>query len=311
MITPIAFVPRGELPTPRADEMPRWPNQGTGVSPRLWRSLRRIALTLGAALSLAPAFGAAATWKAPALPGVSIEQRLGEQLPLATVLRNAHGDTVRLGDYFGRKPVVLIFGYSRCPRLCSVVADAAVQTLRDLEMTVGKDYVVVYISIDPTDGPRELSSMKRRDMAAYGRSQIGWYYLGGTAANVRHIANAAGFHYVYDDRLKLYDHPSGIIIVTPQGKLSRYFFGVDYPAQDVAGAIKRAAAGEIGQSVYALLLICCRGLGITGRYGRIIWVCMEIAVTLTLIAVFGGIGYLFWQERRARRPAAAKLGVGQ
>jgi protein SCO1 len=250
--------------------------------------------------------GLPATYVAPAVPGVSFEQRIGESLPLDVLLRDETGAAVRFGDYFGQRPAVLVFGYSRCPQLCSVVANATVETLRTLRLTAGRDFSVLYVSIDPTDGSRELTAMKRRDVGRYGRSGVepGWHYLGGATGELRRLTNAAGFHFTYDERSKLYAHASGFLVLTPSGRVSRYFLGVDFTAQDVAAALERAAKGKSGPSVYNLLLVCARGLGITGKYGRIIWVGLEIAVSLTVIAVFGGIGWMFYQERKGRAPAA-------
>jgi protein SCO1 len=231
--------------------------------------------------------------------GIAFEQRIGEQLPLDTPLRDESGRMVLLRDYFGQGPVVLVFGYSRCPQLCSVVANAAVETLRDVRASVGKDYVVVYVSIDPTDSSHELAALKRRDAGRYGRSgsMNGWHYLGGNASAVERLAHHAGFYYSYDDRTKLYAHASGFLIVTPDGRVSRYFLGVDFNPKDVAAAIERAAQGKTGESVYALLLICAHGLGITGKYGRLIWAALEVAVGLTVAVVFGGIAWMLYRER--------------
>lgn len=243
----------------------------------------------------------------PAAPGVSFDQNLGTQLPLDAWLHDATGRRVQLRELFnGQRPVILLFGYSRCPQLCSIIANGAVNTLQDIKLTVGKDFDVVYVSIDPTDTLRDLAGMKRRDVGEYGRpaSAPGWHYLGGDDATIHRVADAAGFHYTYDPRQKLYTHASGLIVVTPAGVISQYFFGVSFSARKVAAALRRAAAGDTGQSVFQLLLVCARGAFITGRYGRIIWISLEIACFATVLALFGAIGWMFWQEFR-RRPGAS------
>jgi protein SCO1/2 len=247
----------------------------------------------------------------PAMPGVSFEQRIGETLPHDAAFRDETGHPVRLGSYFGSQPAILLFGYTRCPQLCSVVSNGTVETLRDLRATAGQDFSVIYVSIDPTDTPRDMAALKRRDTGRYGRtgSAPGWHYLSGEENTIRRVADAAGFHYTYDERQKLYAHASGFLVLTPDGRISKYFLGVDYDAKDVASALERAAAGRTGQSVYNLILVCARGLGITGKYGRVIWVSLEIAVSLTIIVVFGGIGWMLWQERRQQNhPAARPVG---
>lgn len=266
------------------------------------------------------AFGVGRAAPLSAAPGVAFEQRVGEQATTGVTLRDETGRSVHFGELLGGKPAVLIFGYSRCPQLCSVVANGAVQTLRAIRPSVGRDFSVLYVSIDPGDSTRDLAGLKRRDAGRYGRdgAAAGWHCLAGTERNVRRLANSVGFYYVYDKRQKLYNHASGFVVLTSDGRIAQYFFGVDYVAKDVAAALERAAAGHTGSTVYQLLLVCARGLGISGKYGPTIWVTLEIAVIATIIAVFGGIGWMFWQERRSafgggtsRRglPRAASRGV--
>jgi len=242
---------------------------------------------------------------APAAPGVNFEQRLGEKLPLDLGFHDETGQPVRLRNYFGNKPVVLLFGYSRCPQLCSVIANGMVETLRNVRSSVSKDYSVVYVSIDPTDTARDLAALKRRDVGRYGRTGAGrgWHCLSGEGPAIQRLTNAAGFHYTFDPRQKLYAHASGFIVATPDGRISRYFLGVDFGTKDVAKALARAAEGKTGDSVFNLLLVCARGLGVTGRYGRIIWATLEVSVTITVIVVFGGIGWMLREERRRKVPS--------
>jgi protein SCO1/2 len=235
-----------------------------------------------------------------AQPTPAFSQNIGGQLPLAVRLVDETGRTAPLGSWLGHRPLLLLFGYYNCPQLCSVLERSAVDTLRDLKPTVGRDFDVVYLSIDPTDLPAE--ARRRRDEAVqnYGRpgSAAGWHYLTGSAAAVQAVANAAGFGYRYDPRTHWYMHPSGFVVVTPSGKISRYFLGIDFPADAAAAAFRRAAAGQTGEPVFNLLLECFRGDGFAGRYGPLIWRVLEGAVALTVVVVFGGIGWLLWRERR-------------
>lgn len=277
--------------------------QSKGRSDLVWfRPLRIRACLAFGGLGLgvfAPAVAARPYAASPA-PGVSFEQRIGERLPADVPLRDENDRAANFGQLLANRPAVLIFGYSRCPQLCSVVSNAAVETLRDVRLTAGRDFGVVYVSIDPTDTARELAAMKRRDVGRYGRSDVesGWHYVGGDAPAIRRLANAAGFQFTYDERQKLYGHPSGFLVLTPDGRISRYFLGVDFDAKDVANALERAREGKTGQSVYNLILVCARGLGVTGKYGRIIWGSLEAAVVLTIALLFGSIAWMLWQERR-------------
>jgi protein SCO1/2 len=238
-------------------------------------------------------------WTPPAVPGVGLVQRLGERLPVDTTWTDDTGARVRLAGCFDGRPAVLVFGYSRCPQLCSIVASGAVEALRDLTGTAGRDYRVLYVSIDPADTPRDLAALKRRDVGRYGRGTAGsgWRYLCGEADAIRAVTEAAGFHFTYDSRTRLYAHASGFLVLTPDGRIARYFFGVDFDPKEIAAALDRAEKGKTGEPVFSLLLACARGVGITGRHGVVIWGALTAGVLGTVVAVFGGIGWMLWKER--------------
>ena len=254
-------------------------------------------------LFLVPLSGAPAV---ELFPGVGFIQRIGEQVPLDGRFRDDRGRAVRLGDLLGREPAVLIFGYSRCPQLCSIVADTAVQALRQIKPEAGTDYRVIYVSIDPTDGPLELSAMKRRDLDGYRRAanENGWFYLSGNEETIRVLARAAGFYYSYDPRQKLYAHAAGFIVLTPDGRLSRYFLGLEFSAKDVVVALERAGKGKTGTSAFELLILCARGLGVAGKYGRLVWAVLQVSVVTTALALFSGVGWMLWSERRSQAKGA-------
>ncbi len=237
------------------------------------------------------------------LDAVRYEQRLGDSLPLAVPLVDETGATRPLGDFFRRQPVVVWFDYARCPQLCSVVGDGLSDVLRRLRPSVGRDYTVLSISIDPTDSWSEAATRRLQTVGRYGRtgSGVGWHYLVGSERSVEAVAAAAGFRYIYDPRSRQYAHPSGFMVVTPTGKISKYFLGVDFPAAEVAAALDDAAAEKTGERVFDLVLRCFRGEGIGGRYGRIIWAILSVAVGTTVVALAGGIGGMLWQERRRWR----------
>jgi protein SCO1/2 len=258
-------------------------------------------------LGLIVVLSVALTSRAASPPAAApeFEQRIGQTLPLDTVFLDEHGAARPLRAFFGKGPVVLYFNYFRCPQLCSVVADGTVDVLRRLEATVGRDYSVVSISIDPTDTVAMAAVQQQQAVGRYGRTgaTTGWHTLTGGEAAIRAVTAAAGFHFTYDPRSQLYAHPSGVIIVTPTGIVSRYFLGVDFPGPDMATALTRAAANQTGAPVFNLLFVCFQGDGPTGRYGRLIWVVLSISVALTVAGVFGGVAWMLYREHQVRARA--------
>jgi protein SCO1/2 len=236
------------------------------------------------------------------VPEVGYEQRIGQQLPLDAIFTDGDRQALPLRSYIGDKPVVLVFDYFRCPELCSLVASGATDALRQLKATVGKDYSVVTVSVDPTDTPEMAKSRQMEEVSRYGRTGAsgGWHVLVGTPKDIQALADAAGFHYRYDPRSRQYAHPSGLVVVTPRGIVSSYFLGVDFPADRMASAIRRASENKTGTSVFSLLFICFQGGSPEGRYGSLIWTILSISVALTVAAVFGGIAWMLRVERRHR-----------
>jgi protein SCO1/2 len=263
--------------------------------------VKRFIAALAVSLTLAAPLGAAP-------PEVGFEQRIGQPLPLDAHFIGGDGVSRPLRSYFRGRPVVLIFDYFRCPELCSLVASGATDALRQLEATVGRDYSVITVSVDPTDTPQMAESRERSEVLRYGRtgSSAGWHVLVGKPADIRALADAAGFHYRFDPGSGQYAHPSGVVVVTPTGVVSSYFLGVDYAAPGMASAIKRAGENKTGASVFSLLFICFQGGSPQGRYGAIIWAVLSTSVALTVAAVFGGIAWMLRGERRAR---AARAGT--
>ena len=271
------------------------------------RTSRRLSLLCGAWFICAVY---SLAFAAPASPDeLHYEQKLGNPLPLDEPFTNAEGKVAPLRAAFSHnRPAVLVFGYFNCPQLCSVVASGVTASLREIEPTVGRDFDLIYLSIDPTDTPTEAARRSESESSRYGRSregQGGWHYLVGTKPAIERVAQAAGFHFAYDEKTRQYAHPSGFVVLTPTGIVSRYFLGVDFAPKDVASAIRRAAEGKVGDSVFDLLLLCFHGDGITGRYGKIIWRVLEASVILTVLALSLGIGWMLREERR--RAAAEQL----
>lgn len=250
---------------------------------------RPIGLTLSALLLAAGAAHARSSSVVPdnVMPGplkeVHYNQRLGEQVPLELPFRDDAGRPVKLGDYFGQRPAVLILAYYRCPMLCDLVMQAAERGLKPLSLDPGKDFDVIVASIDPTDTP-ERAAMKKRDIVKrYGRpgTEGGWHFLTGPPPSIERLANAVGFKYFYDKDKDQFAHAAGIVILTPEGKVSRYFFGIEYPPRDLRLGLVEASGNKIGGVVDQVLLYCFHYDPTVGRYS---------AVTLNIIR---GAGALF------------------
>ena len=223
------------------------------------------------------------------LSKVSFDQRLNEQLPLDLPFRDEDGRDVRLGTYFGSKPVILAFVYYECPMLCTQVLNGLTTSLMVLDETVGRDYDVVAVSFDPRETPALASGKKKTHLDRYKRpeSANGWHFLTGNEASIKALTDAAGFHYVWDDKTQQFAHPSGIVVATPEGRLSRYFFGIEYAPRDVKFALIESSAGKIGNAIDKLLLYCYHYDPATGSYGLIAMSAVRLGGVVTLLALVG------------------------
>src|SRR5918993_3367722 len=219
--------------------------------------------------SVNPAKGIPSGQMPSVLSKVSFDQRLNEQLSLATRFKDDHGRAVTLGEYFGVKPIVLGFVYYECPMLCNQVLNGLTTSLTVLEESVGREFDVVAISFDPRETSAMASGKKKSYLDRYARPESvnGWHFLTGDEASVRAVTAAAGFNYVWDDRTKQFAHPSGIVVATPDGKVSRYFFGIEYASRDVKFALMESSAGRIGSVIDNLLLYCYHYDPSTRSYG--------------------------------------------
>jgi protein SCO1/2 len=237
-----------------------------------------------------PSSGNPSTGLPEALQEVKIEQKLDQQLPLDLVFRDETGRDVKLGDYFGNKPVVLAFVYYDCPMLCTQVLNGMVTSFRVLPFQIGKEYDVVTISFDPRETP-ELAQKKKKVYVDYLPEKMrenaanGWHFLTGDPANIAKITDAAGFRYRYDEKTQQFAHASAIMVTTPHGKLSRYFYGIEYPARDLRLGLIESSANKIGSPVEQLLLYCYHYDPATGKYGLVVMRVMRIAGVLTLLGI--------------------------
>jgi len=237
-----------------------------------------------------PETGSPSTGLPTALRDIRIEQKLDQQLPLDLVFRDENGQPVKLGQYFGQKPVVLAFVYYDCPMLCTQVLNGMVTSFRVLPFQIGKEFDVVTVSFDPRE-TNTLATAKKQVYMKYlpermrAEANSGWHFLTGDQDNIAKLTEAAGFHYRYDEATKQFAHASGIMLTTPQGKLSRYFYGIDYPARDLRLGLIESSANKIGSPVDQLLLYCYHYDPATGRYGAAVMKVMRIAGVATLLAI--------------------------
>ena len=231
------------------------------------------------------------------LSTVSFEQRLNEQLPLELPFKDEAGHAVKLGDYFGRKPIVLTFVYYECPMLCTEVLNGLESSLRVLNETVGKEFDVITVSFDPKETPVLASGKKKAYLERYKRpeAEAGWHFLTGDQSSIEALTKAAGFNYVWDEATHQFAHASGIVVVTPQGKVSRYFFGVDYAPRDVKFALIESSNEKIGSLADKLLLYCYHYDPRSGDYGFVAMRAVRIGGAVTIMAL---VGFVFVSLRR-------------
>jgi protein SCO1/2 len=246
----------------------------------------------------------------PALRDVGIDQRLNEQVPLDLVFRDEAGQAVPLRTYFDGPPVILVLAYYKCPRLCNLVLGGLGKSLRGLSFTLGEQFRVVTVSFDPRETPLLAAAKKAAYLEQYGRpgAAAGWHFLTGDQAAIKQLAQAVGFRYTYDARLDQYAHASGIMVLTPQGKIARYFYGVDYPSRDLRLGLVEASANRIGSAVDQVLLFCYAYDAATGKYTAAVRNLVRLGGAVTVVAV-GTFLVLMWRrERRGARQKVAPAG---
>ena len=248
-----------------------------------------------------------------ALEGVGIDQRLGHQVPLDITLRDEKGRSVQLGTYFGQRPVVLSLVQYRCPMLCTQVLNGQLKTSQALEFSIGREYTVLTVSFDARETPRLAAEKKRRYVGRYRRpgAEAGWHFLTGDRASVERLAREVGFRYRYDAATDQVAHASGIFVLTPRGKISRYLYGIDYAPSDLRLALVESSAGKIGSVVDQFLLICYHYDPRTGKYGFAIASALRVAGSATALGLGGFLIVMFRMERRRSRAQAASLAEGR
>ena len=231
---------------------------------------------------------------------IGIDQKLGDQLPLDLPFVDSDGNPVHLRDYFGDKPIILSLVYFDCPMLCTQVINSLLRAMNVLSFGAGTEFDVLTISIDPDETPELANAKKIEYLKNYrGREgSTGWHFLTGDQQQIDELAAAVGFRYEYDEPTDQYIHASGIMVLTPEGKLARYFYGIDYPPRDLRWGLVEAADGAIGNPVDQLLLLCYSYDPMTGKYGLYIRNSLRIGGLATILALGSFIVVMLRRERR-------------
>jgi len=252
----------------------------------------------------APQPSAPASQQPEILKKVGIDQKIGQQLPLDLQFVDERGRTVRLGEYFGTRPVVLALAYYECPMLCTQVLNGMSGSLKTLQFDAGKDFDVVVVSINPREGPGLAAEKKATYVAHYGRPETadGWHFLTGTDAAIHTLAGAIGFRYAFDETIQQYAHGAAIYVATPKGVVARYFLGLEFPPRDLRFALVEASGNRLGTIGDQVLLLCYHYDPATGKYGALTLRAVRIGAIGTVLAF---LTFLFVSLRQERSASAA------
>lgn len=267
---------------------------------RLLRALPFLAICALGATAMA-ADGPATSPRMP--DNVSIAQKLNTRIPLDLMFRNERGEVVRLEQYFRNgRPVLLNFVYFRCPMLCPMVLEGTTTSLTHLKFDIGKEFDVITVSIDPRDKVATAAEMKEKYIRRYGRldAASGWHFLTGTETAIEKLAGAVGFQYEYDSRTDQFAHGSALLVLTPDGRTSRYFYGFEYKPRDLRLAIVEASEGKVGTPTDQFMLLCFYYDATTGKYTRNAMLFARVGGVTTLLALTGFIFVMFRKESSRR-----------
>jgi protein SCO1/2 len=243
---------------------------------------------------------------------VAFDQKLDAQLPLDLFFRNEAGETVQFNRYFGERPVVLALVQYECPMLCSEILNGLLYTVDEVPFDIGKEYDVVVVSIDHRETPQQAAEEKAPYVRRYGRegADKGWHFLVGDEQSIARLADSIGYRFVFDAEKNQFAHPSGILVATPMGKVSHYFYGVQYPSKDLRLSLVEASENKIGSAVDAVLLYCYHYDPTTGRYGVVVMNIVRVIGAITVAALVLAILYMLRRERSGRLAGAAGLSEG-
>ncbi|RPJ55083.1 MAG: SCO family protein [Acidobacteria bacterium] len=242
------------------------------------------------------------------LTSVGIDQKLNSQVPLDLRFRDESGKQVRLGDFFGKKPVVLSLVYYECPMLCTLVLNGMLTSFKVLSFDIGKEFEVVTVSFNPRETAQLAAAKKESYLRRYDRpsAERGWHFLTGDEDQIAKLADAVGFRYAYDPKTEQYAHASAIMVLTPKGHVARYHYGIEYAPRDLRLSLVEASANKIGSPVDQVLLYCFHYDPLTGKYGLVIRNVLRLSGIATLV-VLGGFIFLMLRRERAAKRAGVEL----
>jgi protein SCO1 len=274
-------------------------------------SLRvRVASLLAlAACAVLPVTASAHDLSPQVLSQVGFDQRPGQAISGDLLFQDETGHSVRLGDYYGHQPIVLTLNYLHCQNLCPLELDGLMRGLNGLSFTMGDEYEVITVSIDPRDTPADALDARSRAVRTYvhpAAIATGWHILTTDHATIDRLADAVGFRYGYDPQADEFAHPAGVVVVTPAGRVSRYLYGIDFAANDLRLALVDAADQRIGSVLDRALLVCFHYDPATGRYTPLVLNILQIGGAATLVSLTGWLIWLWRTDLRshARPPAA-------
>jgi protein SCO1 len=284
------------------------------------RATTRIASAFALIASLAsPALGQGVPASGLAEPGapagarpgilskIAIDQRIGQRLPLDLPFTDESGRPVKLGDYFGKRPVILALVYYECPMLCTQVLNGLVTALGVMHFEPGREFDVVAVSFNPKEGPGLASQKKAAYLERYGRPETagGWHFLTGTQESIAQLTDAVGFRYAYDEEIKQFAHGAAIEVVTPNGTLSKYFYGIEFSARDIRLGLIEASDERIGTPIDDVLLFCYHYDPATGKYGATVLTLVRLSGIATVVAFLSFLTVSLRRERAGRATAAS------
>jgi protein SCO1/2 len=245
------------------------------------------------------------------LRDVGLDQKLNEQVPLDLTFRDEGGRSVRLGDYFGAVPVVLTVNYFDCPMLCPLVLNDVLRATRAIPLRLGPDFRILTVSIDPHDTPTRAAAKQQWYVEQYGRGGAvdGWHFLTGDELSIESLTRAIGFRYARDPKSGQFAHTAGIMVLTPDGRLARYFYGVEYSPRDLRLALVEASHGQIGSLADQILLFCFHYDEASGRYSFFMLNAVRAGGIATVLGLASLMAVLFRRERRV--PMSPKRGAGR
>jgi protein SCO1/2 len=254
-----------------------------------------------------------ANTRPPRLENVGIEQHLDSQVPSDLVFRDDAGKSVKLGDYFGHKPLILNLVYYNCTMLCGEALAGLSSAMRLVKFDVGNEFDVVTVSFDPRETPGMAAAKKKDYVARYGRvnAAAGWHFLTGQPDAINALTKVVGFQYQYDEKTNQYAHATAIMVLTPQGRISRYFYGVDFPPKDLRMGLVEASQGKIGNAIDAVLLYCYHYNPESGKYGAMVGNILRLAAGVTIL-LLASLLFILWRlDRSVTRKAATKTRYAQ